>query len=101
MGSYAALSNLPFRGLRASSSMMLLMRTTVRVWQEARAIFGWPHHVSLHTPLWGNPMLPHFVSIPDPSLWAKKGITSVKHIVQDGRLNFPGTAQCLLSDGLL
>lgn len=45
LGSFAALSNLPFRGLRASLSMTTLMRTTVRVWQEARKIYGKPNYI--------------------------------------------------------
>ena len=51
LGSYAALSNLPFRGLRASPSMTSLMRTTVKVWQEARAIYRQPNRISPHAPL--------------------------------------------------
>lgn len=56
------------------------MQTTVRAWQEARAVYKKPFHFSLHMPLWGSPMLPHLLTLPDPSLRARKRITTLKHI---------------------
>lgn len=37
LGSYAALSNLVFRGVRAHPNLTTLMRTTIMVWHRARA----------------------------------------------------------------
>lgn len=63
------------------------MKTTIRVWQQARAISRTDSTFSPHTPLWGNPQLQRFYSLPDPQLWASKGITTLKHIFTDGRLS--------------
>lgn len=47
-----------------------------------------------HIPLRGNPRLQHFFSLPDPQLWADKGITSLKHIFTDGRFSsFSGSRE--------
>lgn len=90
LGSYAALSNLAFGGRRAFPSITIPMQTMVRAWQEARAIYKKPFHISPHMPLWGNPMLPHLLTLTDPSLWARRGITTVRHITKDGKLTtFP------------
>lgn len=35
---------------------------------------------SLHTPLWINPNLPHFFSIPDPQAWRKFHIKELSHM---------------------
>ena len=86
LGSYAALSNLVFRGCRAASSVTVPMKTTIRAWRDARVTYARPSHVSPHLPLWGNPLLSHFYSLPDPSVWASKGITTLKHIVSNGVL---------------
>lgn len=86
LDSYAAMSNLGFRGVRAPPSLAASMKTTIRAWREATAIYRKPSHVSPHTPLWGNPMLPHLNTIPDPSPWAKKRITTLKHVIVPGKL---------------
>lgn len=67
LGSYAALSNLAYRGPKAPYHLMTQMKTTIRVWREARAIYAEPNCISPHTPLWGNPTLPHLYDMPDPS----------------------------------
>lgn len=41
---------------------------------------------SPHNPLWGNPRLPHFESIPDPVVWARFGIKTLEDVVSNGRL---------------
>lgn len=80
LGSYAAFSNLVFRGKRACPSMTAPMWTTLKVWQESRIVYKKPFHISSHMPLWTNPMLPHFQTLPDLSLCAGKGILIIKHI---------------------
>lgn len=63
------------------------MKTTIKVCQDARAIYRKPSHVfPPNTPLWGKPMLPHMNTVPDPSMSAKKGITTLKHVILNGRL---------------
>lgn len=86
LGSYAVLSNLFFRGARAHPSVTVPMKTTIWVWQCARTIYRKSLNVSSHTPLWGNPMLPHLYTIQDPLLWTKRGITTLKHVMVDGKL---------------
>lgn len=88
LGSYAALSKLVFRGggVRAPYCLTAPMETTIRVRQDNREIYNKPNFISPHTPLWGNPRLPHLYSIPDPSMWAREGITILKHIKQNGRI---------------
>lgn len=68
LGSYAALSNLVFSGCRAHPGVTEPMRTTIRVWQSSRAVGSGPSAISPHTPLWGNPLLPHLNTIPDPAV---------------------------------
>lgn len=84
LGSYATLSNLPYRGPRAHPQTTTLMRTTIQVWQRARAIYKADSVILPHTPLWGNPMLSHLYKLPGPQLWAAKGIITIKHIYTDG-----------------
>lgn len=86
LGSYATLSNLAFRGRQADPAVTTPMKTTIKAWQEARVIYAKPFHVSPHKPLWGNPLLPHLNSLPDPSVCAGKGITTLQHIVREGEL---------------
>lgn len=71
-GSYSALSNLVFRGLRAHPEMTTPMRTTAQVWEQMSAKLNKANTISPYTPLWGNPRLRHLQSIPDPALWETK-----------------------------
>lgn len=86
LGSYAALSSLAFRGFKAHPSVTGPIKAISQVWIQVRAICKKPSHISLHTPLWGNPSLPHLYAIPDPYIWAQWGITTLKHIVPDCRI---------------
>lgn len=43
-------------------------------------------HISLHSPLWFNPQLSEFGSIPNPGVWACKGIKYINQICFEGRL---------------
>lgn len=83
MGSYSTLTNLVYRGTKASPQA-LPMRTTVLVWEKVTAAVGTPDTISPHTPLWGNPKLSHFRSIPDPSVWARFGIVKMQQIMPAG-----------------
>lgn len=90
LGSYAALSNLVFCGVKAYPELTTLMRTTITVWHRARAVYHPPETLSPHTSLWGNPNLPHMRNVPDPQVWASRGIVGLKHLVTGGRLStFP------------
>lgn len=90
MGSYSTLyPNLVLLGAKSHSGVTDLMRTTILVWHRARARYCSPGMFSPPIPLWGNPNLPHMKSVPDPQVWATRGIVSLKH-VSDGRLrSFP------------
>lgn len=63
-----------------------LMRTTIAVWHRARVVYCSPKTFSPQVPPRGNPTLPHLRSVPDPQIWACRGIVGVKHIVADGRM---------------
>lgn len=52
----------------------------------ARRLFLSPNRWSPYCPLWGNPALLHFRTIPDPQLWARYGIKLLKDIVSAGAL---------------
>lgn len=84
--SYSALSNLVFRGQRAQVGMTVPMRTTIKVWEQLTAKLNPPNAISPYTPLWGNPRLPHLLSITDPAIWARYKIKIVQHIMPAGRL---------------
>lgn len=46
------------------------------------------------TPLWGNPRLSHFQTVPDPVLWARNGITTLADIMSPaGLLSFDALKQ--------
>lgn len=62
------------------------MRTTNNVWNKARTRFSSPETFSPHILLWGNPNLPHLNTVPDPQVWARKGIVKLKHLVTGGKL---------------
>lgn len=88
LGSYADLSNLVYRGPKAHPAVTTLMKTIVRVWQQAGDIYKTDSTLSPHTPLWGNPLPKHCYQVPDPQLWASKGIITLKHIFTEGSLSF-------------
>lgn len=86
LGSYTKLRNLSHRGPRSNPKITLPMKTMLKVWdavskQLVRPDVGFPT-----TPLWGNPHLPHFRTIPDPVVWAKYGIITLGDIVSQGQL---------------
>lgn len=72
LGSYVAVSNLVYRGPRAHLEMTTPMRTTIRVWLQAGAVYKVDSKISPHTPLWNNPRLPHLYTLPFSQLWASR-----------------------------
>lgn len=62
------------------------MRTTIKVWEQLTAKLNPPGVISPYTPLWGNPRLPHLLSIPDPAIWARYEIKIMQHIMPECRL---------------
>lgn len=73
-----------FRGLKAHDNMTMSMCTMV--WDQMAKLVCAPQVISPHAPLWGNPRLPHLCSIPDPSMWARFGITKIQHVMPEGSL---------------
>lgn len=76
LGSYEALRNFLYRGLRASYPPITpAMRAVIKAWYltiiKPNLTSG---HWSPHTPLCFNPNLTKFQSLPDLCLWAAKGI---------------------------
>lgn len=86
MGSYSALTNMVYRGVRAAPQTTTPMQTTVLMWEQVIAAVRTDDSVSPLTPLWGNPKLLHFQSIPDASLWARYGIVKLQQIMPVGVL---------------
>lgn len=87
-GSYAALSNLVYRGSGAHPSVTGPMKTTIQVWRCSRAAGLKPSCISPHTPLWGNPLLPHLYKIPNPAVWATRGIITLRQVMPRGAIAF-------------
>lgn len=71
LGSLQELGNLVHWGPQAYPNLPYPTRVMLRVWGIARLLFLQPHRWSPFCPLWGNPNLPHFRSLPDPELWAR------------------------------
>lgn len=84
MGSYEALRNALFRGVKyphpLSRSMCMVIRAWTAVVPYARNNSG--HH-SPNTPLWMNPSPPEFQFIPSP---AGHGVRNLSHICEGGTL---------------
>lgn len=86
LGSYSELRNLIHKGPRSSPKISVPMKTTIKVWDTVNAKLGTQNALSPVTPLWGNPRLSHFRSIPDPVIWARYGIVTLGDIVSQGQL---------------
>lgn len=83
-GSYKALWNLIYRGPGAPFPLTVAMRAVWRACSVANVLRPMPPgHIS---PLWFNPLLSEFMSIPDPSVWAHKGFEYVDQICTRGQL---------------
>lgn len=41
---------------------------------------------SPHIPLWGNASLPHLRTVPDPQVWARHGVRTLRDVMPGGRL---------------
>lgn len=68
LGSYAALSNLFFRGPVGSPISHEPYDSDYLCVHQARAIYKVPSTFSPHIPLWENPLRPHLYSLPDTHL---------------------------------
>uniref|UniRef100_A0A803J4Y6 Reverse transcriptase domain-containing protein n=1 Tax=Xenopus tropicalis TaxID=8364 RepID=A0A803J4Y6_XENTR len=87
MGSLEELKNLLYRGTKYTKKASPLMKATIRAWQATNRLHPKPQkHYSEHTPLWCNPHLKHFKSIPDPQLWAQHNIKYLSDIMENGIL---------------
>lgn len=75
VGSFEALRNILYRGPGAPHPLTISMKTVLRAWSGLSGLrAGDPKGHFPNTPLWLNPSLPEFYSIPDPIVWASKGI---------------------------
>lgn len=86
LGSIGEVGNLVYRGQRVYPALSHPTRTTLRVWTVARRRFHHPDRWSPVTPSSGNPNLPHLCSIPDPQLWARYGIKTLRDVMEVGTL---------------
>lgn len=87
MGSYKALWNVLFWGTSAPNLLSTSMKMVLRAWSGAAGPrVADPQVRSPNTPLWINPSLPEFYSIPDPVLWASRGIRYLHTICENGAL---------------
>lgn len=62
------------------------MKTTVGVWRWVSGFPMGPRTFSPYTPLWGNPELAHLRSVPDPQIWARYGVKTLRDIMPQGHL---------------
>lgn len=63
------------------------MVSTNKAWKLGLACEKYPESaLSLNTPLWGNPQLPHLGSIPDVGVWAKFNIKTVGRVIHQGMI---------------
>lgn len=85
LGSYSELSNVVYRGPRSSMQITTPMRTMVGVWRQVSNHIGEPQTFSPHIPLWGNPTLPHLWTVPDPQVWARYGVRTLRDVMPEGR----------------
>lgn len=86
-GSYESLKNALYRGSRVQHTLPLSVKAVIRVWQmQVCKRREDSNRWSPATPLWFNPLVPEFQSIPDPALWTTKGIKAIEHICVDGVL---------------
>lgn len=81
LGSYAALSNLVLRGRRAHANMTMPIKTTGYGNRCPDSYL--PHWQSPRTP---HSRFPHLQMIPDPSVWARFGVTKIQHVIPNGKL---------------
>uniref|UniRef100_A0A803JQP7 Reverse transcriptase domain-containing protein n=1 Tax=Xenopus tropicalis TaxID=8364 RepID=A0A803JQP7_XENTR len=87
IGSLEELKNLLYRGTKYTMKATPPMTTTVRAWNIALNLFPSPSlHCSKYSPLWHNPKLKHFSTVPDPRAWARYGIKYIADIYIEGKL---------------
>lgn len=86
LGSIQDLQNLVYRGTKAYVELPAPTRATLRVWRMAGRGFSLTGRWAPVQPLWGNPQLPHFRTIPDPQLWVGFGIKTLRDIMPNGVL---------------
>lgn len=86
LGSLTDLRNFPYRGPGAYPVVPGPTLATWKVWVAAIRRFRRPGQLSSAHPLWGNPALQHFRTIPDPQVWARYGIITLEHIMPRGEL---------------
>lgn len=61
-------------------------RATIQFWNAAQHRFSLEGRWASVQPLWGNPNLSHFQTIPDPQVWARFGIKTLRDIMPTGSL---------------
>lgn len=87
LGSLETLRFALFRGLRSELPLTSTMKATIKAWTTAVKL-ACPSYkgVSPSTPIWMNPALPQFYNLPDPMIWAVKGIKTLGDITAYGEL---------------
>lgn len=86
LGSYSGLSNLVYRVPGSTTQITTPMRTTVLVWRQVSRLLAEPQTFFPYTPLWGNPLMSHLGTVPDPQLWPRYGVRTLRDIMPEGRL---------------
>lgn len=87
IGSNESLRLALYRGLKSSLPLTLLMKATIKAW-DATLQLACPSYlgISSSAPLWMNPDFLHFHSLPDPMIWASKGIKTLGDYTREGEL---------------
>lgn len=87
LGSTEALENLLYRAARAPYQLTTGMKIVIKARGVAEGLDSerggkW----SPRMPLWGNPHPPHLQALPNPQIWAAKGIKILTHIISQNTL---------------
>lgn len=85
LGSHESLRNALFRGVKAPFPLTHSMKAVIKVWQLLVCKHSEdPYTRFPNTPLWLNPQLSEFLTVPDP--WAARGVKKLDPICSNGSL---------------
>lgn len=87
LGLYKSLKMALYRGPKSCLPLTDSMKVTIKAWETTTILMS-PSYtgVTPSAPIWMNPKLPHFFSLPDPMIWVCKGVKLLNDITREGEL---------------
>lgn len=87
LGSFESLKFALYRGPKSCLPLTSSMKATIRVWETTTILMS-PSYLGVtpSAPLWMNPALHHFYSLPDPMVWVCGGVKVLGDITIEGEL---------------